>query len=353
MAGVMPLAFDTTALREPLDAAAAHSEAEKRVREIAGENGRSALVARIVVRFIVLVVGFGLLASLFALVVQMIFGGSGANVYTWLIAAVMVIPLAVSQIRTELRTRRDEEERWYRLARFAASNSLSYEAFRENPELPASLFRRGGARAIRDGLASGAVGGFQVANYGYERMSARTRMQHTACFVAFDAPSGLPPMTLITRLGDVWGQPAVPPPTQREQGIDVEFDKHVTVYCEPQHESAVREALTAPVRDALLQLASSCDIEVIGGRVYIIARRELALTDTAFWRWVEDLAVLVGSVLVRSASVDDASRTGWVERSKERTALFAAPPSGRAFVIGCLIPAVFGIVAAALTAQLA
>lgn len=352
MAGVTPLEFDTTALQDPIDCAAAHVEAEKRVREIAGENGRSALVARIVVRFIVLVVGFGLLASLFALVAQMMFGGSGANGYTWLIGAVMVVPLAVSQIRTELRTRRDEEERWFRLVRFATANSLSYAPFQENPDLPASLFHRGGSRAIRDGLASGSAGGVQVANYGYERMSARTRMQHTACYVAFDAPSELPPMTLITRLGDVWGQPAVPPPTQSEQGIDVEFDKHVEVYCEPQYESAVRRVLTAPVRDALLQLASSCDIEVIGGRVYIIARRELALTDTAFWRWVEDLAELVGSVLVRSVPVDDATRSDWEQRSQERAALFAAPPSGRAFLIGCLIPAVFGIVAAALTAQL-
>lgn len=266
MAGVTPLEFDTTALREPLDASAAHVEAERRVREIAGKRGRSLLVTRIVVRYVVLVVGFGILASLFALVVQMIFGGSGANVYTWLIGAVMVVPLAVAQIRTELRTRRDEEERWYRLTRFAAANSLSYASFRENPELPASLFRRGGSRAIRDGLASGA-GGLEVANYGYEKMTARTRMQHTACYVAFDAPPELPPMTLITRLGDVWGQPAVPPPAQREQGIDAEFDKHVTVFCEPRYESAARRVLTAPVRDALLQLASSCDIEVIGGRI--------------------------------------------------------------------------------------
>ncbi|WP_217178561.1 hypothetical protein [Streptomyces sp. AC495_CC817] len=351
MDGVTPLRFDTTALTEPIDLAAAHTEAEGRVREIAGEHGRSSLVTRIVLRFLVLVVGFGLLASLFTLVVQMIFGGDGANVFTWVIGAIMVLPLAVSQIRTEIATRRDEEQRWYRLSRFAAANSLEYSPYLANPELPASLFRRGGARAIRDGLASRASGGVQVANYGYEKMSARTRMQHTACFVSFEAPAALPPMTLITRLGDVWGQPAVPAPDQREHAVDAEFDARVRVFCEPAHDAAVERVLTPEVREALLQLAASCDVEVIGGRVYVIARRELALTELAFWRWVEDLAALVDSVR-RSAPAGDEIRAGWVRRATERAALFAAPPSGRAFLIGCLIPAVFGILAAALSAQL-
>lgn len=342
------LLFDTTALEGSIDAEAARIEAGARVREITGEHGRALLAARTVVRFLVLVVGFGLLSSLFVLVVQLLFGGWGANVFTWLIAAVMVVPLAIGQIRGEIAGRRAEEERWYRLARFAAANSMTYVPFEADPDLPASLFRRGGSRAIRDSLSAGGV---RIANYGYERMAARTRMQHTACFVAFDAPSGLPPMTLITRLGDVWGQPAVPPTAQRELSIDAEFDGHVRVHCEPGHDAEVRRVLTATGRDALLQIASRCDLEVIGGRVYVIARRELAMTDTAFWRWVQDLAVLVESVLLRAEPVDGSTRSGWAERRVERDALFALRPSGRAFLLIWAIPAVVGFVAAAITAQ--
>ncbi|MDR6867945.1 hypothetical protein J2Y69_002553 [Microbacterium resistens] len=340
--------FDTAALQGPIDAEAAHAEAQAHVREILGEHGSSSRTARTVFRLTVLIVGFGVLSSLFVVAVQLFFGGWSANVFTWLIAAIMVIPLAVFQIRAEIRTRRDEEESWYRLARFAAANSMAYAPYQADAELPPALFRRGGSRALRDSLSRP---GIQTANYGYEKMTARTRMPHTACFVAFDAPAGISAMTLITRLGDVWGQPVVPPTSQRRQEIDAELDAHIGVYCDPRDGENVRRILGPDVREALLRLASHCDIEIVGDRVSIIARRRLAMTDTAFWRWVEDLAVLVDVVLSRSMTIDDATRSGWEQRSAERTALFTPSPWGRAFLAVVLIPAVFGTIAAAVTAQ--
>ncbi|MFE6996018.1 hypothetical protein ACFVAE_08695 [Microbacterium sp. NPDC057659] len=343
-----PLHFDTAALQEPFDAEKAHAEADAWVRKIAGESGRAATRTQIVFRFIVLVVGAGVLAGLFVVMAQLIFGGVGANIFTWVIAAIMVVPIAVGFIRAQIRSRRDEEERWFRLSRFANANALEYTPYQEDPPLPPSVFQRGGSRAIRDGLASRAEG-VQIANYGYERTAARTRMQHTACFLAFDAPATLPPMTMVTRLGDVWGQPSVPPADQRE--IEGVLGDRFHLYGAPGDEERIRQALTADVSDALWQVASHCDLEVVGGRIYVIARRELTLTSLAFWRWAEDLAVVVRSVLLGSAAVDEATRTGWQQRSEERNAMFAAPPSGKTFLIGCLLPAVFGVAAAALTAQ--
>lgn len=257
--------------------------------------------------------------------------------------------MAVRQVRAEIRARREGEERWYRLRRFATANAMTYEPYHWDPDLPASLFRRGGSRTIRDSLSTASL---QVANYSYEKMAARTRMQYAACFLDVDAQGVLPPLNLLTKRGNVWDHQAEQPKLQREVQLGHEFDDHFRVYCEPQHDSAVRRSLSPEVCRALLVLTENCDVEVVQDRMYVIARRELPMTDAEFWGWVEDVGELVKSAFINSEPLGDSVLTGWEERRRERAALFATPPSGRPFLIGCLMPAVFGIVAAAVTSQL-
>lgn len=344
------LRFDITALLTPIDQQLASVEAEELIKKYAGVHGRARNRAAFIFRFLVLIVGFGLLAAIGVMCVQLFFGGTGANIFTWLIAALMMVPLAVSQLRRAKADYHEDEARWYRLSRFAANNGLSYLPSEQNPELPASVFRHGGS--IVDSLSSVSPLPFQVSNYSYETTTARTRMPQTACFIVFELPANVPPMTLQTRAGDVWGQPAVPPREQRELKLADSTKERFRVYCEPEHEAAVRQILTSEARATLVELAGRCDIEITAGQIFIIARHELSLTEPAFWDWLSDLSELVEAVWsLPSRQPAGEERAEWDSHRIERASLFAPARSGKSFAIGCLIPAAIGFVAAAATAQ--
>ncbi|MFT4156845.1 MAG: hypothetical protein QM630_02795 [Microbacterium sp.] len=91
---------------------------------IVGSAAEELSVRRLGIRVIVQVLGIGDIAALAVMIVQLAFGGSGMNAVTWNIAALVVIPLAVGQVRAFGARRRDLEESVYRLARFAADNDL-------------------------------------------------------------------------------------------------------------------------------------------------------------------------------------------------------------------------------------
>lgn len=344
------LRFDVTALLAPIDPQLASVEAEQLILKYAGRHGRAWNRGTFVFRFLVLIVGVGLLTAIGVTCVQLFFGGAGANIFTWLIAAAMMVPLAVSQIRRAKADYHDDEARWYRLSRFAAANDLGYLPSAQNPKLPASLVQRGGSMV--DSLSSASPLTFLASNYSYETTTARTRMQHTACFIAFESPAGVPPMTLVTRAGDVWGQPAVPPREQRELKLAADGKEHFRVYCEPQHEAAVRQLLTPEARAVVGELAGRCDIEITAGQIFIIARHQLSLTEPAFWNWLSDLSQLVDAVWSLPARQPAGEeRAEWDSHRIERASLFTPARSGKSFAIGCLIPAAIGFVAAAATAH--
>lgn len=78
------LRFDTAALTSPVDAETVHKEAANLVLAVARKYGKQSWTARTIFRLVVMVVGFGLLWSLLVVAVQSMFGGWGANLYTWL-----------------------------------------------------------------------------------------------------------------------------------------------------------------------------------------------------------------------------------------------------------------------------
>ncbi|AJT42188.1 hypothetical protein [Psychromicrobium lacuslunae] len=344
------LRFDITALLAPIDPQLASVEAEQLILKYAGRHGRAWNRGTFIFRLLVLIVGVGLLAAIGVMCVQLFFGGAGANIFTWLIAAAMMVPLAVSQLRRAKADYHDDEARWYRLSRFATANGLSYLPSEQSPKLPVSVFRHGGSMV--DILSSASPLTFQVSNYSYETTTARTRMPHTACLIAFESPAGAPPMTLVTRAGDVWGQPAVPPREQREMKLADDAMEHFRVYCEPQDEAAVRRIVTSEARAVVGELAGRCDIEITAGRIFIIARHQLSLTEPAFWNWLSDLSPLIETVWSPSARQPTAEEEDrWESHRIERASLFAPARSGKSFAIGCLIPAAIGFVAAAATAR--
>lgn|GEM_PF-1228968 len=397
--------FDDTALRAPVDEAAARAEGREIVRRDRGRGRWSAVHGLEAVKTAVVVVCVGVLASLLVVVVQYAFGAWSASASTFVIAGLMATPLAVARIRAIARGRGELERTWYRLSRFAAANGMSYAPVEAAPERPAALFGLGSARVARDVLRTASPRPIEAGNHSYDTWSARTRMPHSTAYVAFGVRAPLPRLTLAPAARG--GEPPWPL-AAGERGVAIAdgFDDVFRAWCAPGDEDAVRRLLAPAVRDALVEVAGECGLEIVDGAVYVVAPRELPIADPAFWEWAEDLAGLVeehldpppgavGDAGAEDAGAEDAGdparptasapgiaaapasaasesgaalaadagegdraagpgRPRWAlaaERRARRERLFAAPDARRSAAIGCLVPILFGVVAAALTAR--
>ncbi|MCK2037073.1 hypothetical protein KZC51_13125 [Microbacterium sp. SSW1-49] len=154
--------------------------------------------------------------------------------------------------------------------------------------------------------------GLAVGTYRFERSMARSMVEHSSSYVALDPPSMVPSMTIVTKRGDVWSQPSARHAAQHPLHIGVEVD---------------------------------------AGRIYVIARKTLPLTDPVACRWVGDVGRLVAVLSQPDAPLSAEIAEHWRSRDVERVALFAASRSGRGFAIVLLV-VVLGLVAAALSAAL-
>lgn len=341
------LRFDTSALTAPVDQDRAHAEGREMFRREDGRAGEAVALGESVFRSVVLVVGAGVLAALFVFVVQLLAGGHSADVTTFVIAGLMILPLAVSSIRGTVRGRRERDEAWYRLTRFAQANGLAYDPVERDPQRPAAVFSAGRSRVAIDMLTGSAPRRFEVGTYRYDTWVARTRMPHTATWVAFELRAGLPPLTIVCTPGTSWPRPWKAPAAQHPLAISDAFDARLTVRAAPGDGEPVRRLLTPALQDALLEVAARCDVEVVEGKVFFVTRTALPSTAPAYWEWIEDLAALVERTLDPSPEAAESDGAPVDEsRRARRAALFTASPGGRALAIGCLLPLVAGALAA-------
>lgn len=341
--------FDLSALREPVDEEHAVAEAAARIaREGRGVEVRRATVWN-VLQTVVLVPLVGVLALLVLTVVYLLADGQYGVAGLIPIAAVMVLPLAVSRVRSHLAVRRDLELDVYRLGRFAAANDLTHVIAEYEPERPGALFHAGSSRTAMHVMSSQTPRTFAVGDYYYETWVARGRMPYEAVFASFAVSRSLPAMTITPRGGppaNGWRAPV----EQKKLALDGVFEKRAEVRCDPSLADEVETVLTPTVQAALLDVAERADVEFVDGTVLVSVRRYLALTDPVFWEWVEELGRFVALV----ESTDPRQEWEPVEQSRRSRmeALRAGTGAGRTIMIGCLLPLVFGVGATLLVAFL-
>ncbi|MBS1674276.1 MAG: hypothetical protein JSS74_09955 [Actinobacteria bacterium] len=344
------LRFDTAELTATVPAGAAKAEGDERLRAEIGAHAGAKVTAGPVIRSVVLVVGAGLLSYFFLVILQMtitLFTHARTNGALLLpTAIVMVLPLLVARIRALTAVRRDADRRWYLLSRFAQRNGLGYRLREEDPDEPAQLFGIGSARIATDIVTGSAARPFAAANYDYETWAARTRMPRSAAYASFTVRNPLPAFAILARDAP-GGMPSWQP--RADQQEIAEIDARVRVFCAPPDEPAVRALLTTETLADLVAVAGDVDVESTGSKIFFIARDRVSVEDPAFWEWIEDLAALLDRRL-------DAQPVGPAEpapsdpapadpaRTARRRALFRPSGAGRSFVIGCLLPLVFGVV---------
>lgn len=350
----MTVTFDDTALRAHVDPALARTESRERVAREGRQVGVVLGSGWVVFQSLVLVVGAGVLAALAVVAVQLLFGGDGADLTTVVLAVLMVLPLAVVRIRSHLRGPRDREVEEYRLEKFAEANGLTYRTGELDPERPAALFRLGTSRVASDLVAGPSPRPFEAANYSFDVWVARARMPRVANYVEFALRSPLPAMTVVTKAPDAAASGWEPAAGQERLPIEGDLASRFDVLTAGATAEPVRHLLSPEVQAALIAVAERCDIEVVGDRLYVIARRHLPMAEPAYWEWVDDLAALVALLEARGRAEEVAGPTAAdPARRTRREALFAAPKGGRAAAVGCLVPLLVGLVAAALITKIA
>lgn len=340
------LTFDDTALRAPVDATRARAEASSLRRGAGGRVGEVAGLGWVVVQSVVLVAGLGILVALAVLVVQMIFGAYGANVLTIVIAALIVLPFAIIRVRGVMASRRATEAAWYRLTRFAAANGLTFELIEPDPQGAAALYRVGKHRVATDIIDRPGAQGPTVSSYAFDTFVGRTRMPHAHTVVRFGLKSRLPSFVIATKTRGLVGRAWEDAPWWHTLPIEASFDERIEVRCAPRDADAVRGILTPLVRQALA-LAAYADVEVTGTEVFVVTRSAVPTADPAFWQWVGELA---GMVRLLDGAPDPAAELAIAREDDARShldALFTSPPVAKTAAVGCLVPLLIGLTAAA------
>lgn len=341
-----PPTFDDAALRAPGDPTRARAEGSALRRRAGGRVGEVAGAGWVVVQSIVLVVGLGILVALAVLVVQMIFGAYGANVLTVVIPVLTVLPFAIIRARGVLASRRATDAAWYRLTRFAEANGLTFELAEPDPQGAAAIYRVGKHRVATDVITRPGPQGPTVSSYAFDTFVGRTRMPHAHTVVRFGLTSRLPSFVIATQTRGLVGRAWEDAPWWRTVPIEASFDGRFEVRCAPRDDDEVRGVLTPQVRRALA-LAAYADVEVTGTEVFVVTRSAVPTADPAFWQWVGGLADMVRLLdgapdpAAAPVSVGDDDARSYLDQ------LFTSPPVARTAVVGCLVPLLLGLAAAA------
>ncbi|MDF2578608.1 MAG: hypothetical protein K0S49_187 [Microbacterium sp.] len=346
-AGATP--FGTEALTAPLP-----EPGEAGLRGEAGRGASRMVAARAMFVSAVLVLGAGVLALLFVLSVQSIAGGSGLSWATIVIAAVMVLPLAVSRFDGMRRARQEADAALYRLERFATANRLDLRHREDDPPESATVFGLGKRRMATAVVTGSEPRPFRSADYAFDTWIGRYRMPRSLTYLRVGIATELPRASLVAVHAP--GAPSWRPPEGQERTeIGGGFDEHFGVWCAPADGDGVRRMLTPSVRAGLAAVAPDVDVETAGRHVYFLSRGALPRWTAPFWRWTEDLLAVAARIEDAAdphpePSPGGALRSTDAERAETRAHLFTRPAVGRPAAIGCLLPLVFGVVAGLLTA---
>jgi hypothetical protein len=347
--GARALRFDTQALTVPLP-----SPGENGLLGAAGRRASLISAVRAVFVSAVLVLGVGVLALLFVVVVQSAAGGSGLSWSSVVIAAVMVLPLAVSRFGGMRGSRRAAEAAMYRLEGFAVSNRLDIRHRDDDPDESATVFGLGRRRMATAVVTGSDPRPFRSADYAFDTWIGRYRMPHSLTYLRVDLAAELPRAGLVAVHAP--GAPSWRPALGQERiEIGGGFDEHFGVWCAPADADRVRRMLTPSVRSGLAAVAPDVDVETVGRHVYFVSRGTLPRYTVPFWRWTEDLLAVAVRIEDAAAARPEPSASGALrstdaERAETRAHLFTRPAVGRRAAIGCLLPLVFGVVAGLLTA---
>ena len=185
-----------------------------------------------------------------------------------LIAILTALALVVRSIVRRLRT---PWSNWFRMARFAAANSMLFAGEPSTLRLPGLIFRVGKDRITREAFVSTSELRFLYGNHRY------TGTDHVAPgagewgFVSVLLDRHIPHLVLEARRPARTLRRRLPALFARDQVLSLEgdFDRYFTLYAPREYERDALYVLTPDLMALLIDNASPFDVEIVDNQLFI------------------------------------------------------------------------------------
>ncbi|WP_396643125.1 hypothetical protein [Microbacterium sp.] len=303
MSGAGPAAsfpFDARPLIEPVRTADIRSFTNRLRAE--GRLG-SAFSGTQGVQLVLLIVVGGVFALLFLSIFGTIAGAmvtSGSVGWLFVLPVLLILAAIGAIVWLAIRLYAGGRERWYRLARFAEANAMSYVPSLADPGLPGMIFSQGHSRAARDLVRGDSPRFVEFANYRYVTGSGKNQSTHKWGYVAIKLDVPLPHI-LLDAVGNngLFGS-NLPTSFDRDQrlGLEGDFDRYFSLFCPRGYERDALYLFTPDIMARFIDNAAELDVEIVDDWLFLYAKRDLSTLDTATWAW---LFATVGALLEKFA----------------------------------------------------
>ncbi len=303
MSGAGPAAsvpFDARPLIEParpadIRAFTARLRAEGRLASpFSGSRGVQLVVLIVVVGIIALV-----FLSVFGTILTML-AASGSFGWLTVLPVLAMVAVGGGIVWIGVRIFTGRRERWYRLARFAEANAMSYVPTLADPRLPGMIFSQGHSRAASDLVRGERPRFVEFANYRYVTGSGKNQSTHKWGYVAIKLDVPLPHM-LLDAVGNngLFGS-NLPTSFDRDQRLSLEgdFDTYFSLFCPRGYERDALYLFTPDIMARFIDNAAELDVEIVDDWLFLYAKRDLSTLDPATWAW---LFATVGALLEKFA----------------------------------------------------
>ncbi|AZS38680.1 hypothetical protein CVS47_03339 [Microbacterium lemovicicum] len=284
--GAASLPFDTRALTAPVDKAELRAyTAQLKAR---GEAGTTfAQVLTVVVVVFAALIFLTLFGSIATVAVSM-FSRSGARGGLGVVVFVIMIGVIAAAVVALVRGIARGSERRFRLARFAASNGMSYLPTLSDPALPGMIFGRGSSRSASDLVRGERPRFVEFANYRYTTGSGKNRTTHRWGYVAIKLDVPLPHIVLDALSNNGLFGSNLPQSFDRDQRLSLEgdFDQHFALYCPNGYERDALYLFTPDIMARFIDNAAALDVEIVDQWLFLYAKRDMSTLDPATWAWL-------------------------------------------------------------------
>ncbi len=308
--------FDARALLEPVDRAEvdAFTRAQKAATPRSGAQIAAWTLAVVCLLMVVPVIGIMILGLGYAL-------GRGAGVAVALALGLLLLSgLVIGIVLLVRRGLRARAVARFRLARFAATNAMTYIERIDAPPLPGMIFSNGSGRMSTDVLRGTTPRFVEFGNYQYTTSNGKQSQTHRWGYVAVKLDVPLPNIVLDALGNNTLGS-ALTLAFRGDQRLSLEgdFDRYFSLYCPAGYEVDALYLFTPDVMARFIDHAAQLDVEIVDDWLFLYARREVSTLDPATWAW------LFGAVGALLTKLDQ-----WARWRDDRLRLAAAPHTGTA-----------------------
>ena len=275
--------FDTTALVEPID--------RKAVRRYGRDPSAGDRLASGCARVAVVVVLAPFVLAFFAGGIALtVFladaAGPRAAVPVGAALGLWTLLMGAALVSARLRSRADNE-RAYRLQRFARANGLTYRHGELVEDEPGLLFPRVSSRYARDVVRRDGPVPVEVGNVRVDPPGRIGRLQRWG-YLCLRLPMPLPHIVLDAVGNNGLAGSSLPVGFRSDQRLSLEgdFDQHFRLYCPAGYERDALYLFTPDVMARFVDAAAQLDVEIVDDRMYFYRRGQLSTLDPATWEWL-------------------------------------------------------------------